>query len=723
MRSSLSVFVFATLCATASGQILPEDPPLILPEMTVDATNDDQYDPTGMGSVEEQMRDEPFSNDLIQIADFAEESELTMEMNTELASVATPSPAERIASDARLSLRGFPTPQLRNGFIRVGLAEVLNTQRTIIIQGPLVPVLGRAAPGGIQDLHTARPRAKVQRRLDLQATSDDRQRVFFESTGPLVPKKAWHRVAFDWQRREGPQEFARHESVNLNAAVTWRHSRKASTLLSADFRDIDARAAPGIPEYRPEGGGLIVGPYRPLAYFNANGPDGGVKRRSATFAVQFDGMPLPQLALRANAEAWWRNIEQERFTTSVLSLDTGLFEGVREPRHIEQPERAVAAQLEVTGRFRAFKAHHKLLASVSHTWGSYAREDRGLSIADRNALPLSVRRFNPFSPDYFRPAYDPAVFTRIFTDREDTTRYTAFEVSDRMAFARGRWVASAGLRFDSVDLTVNDRRVNAVWPEVTENTSQLSYHAGLNWQVRPSQLLAYASASTAFDPSTRVDARTGRVQGNETTRGFEAGMKGRVKKVGLDFNLGAFLLYNEDIARRNPLYDDPIADANQTQPQLVSAGEERYTGGRLDVRWQVARPLSVMLRSVYVRAITTASPDIPQEVGRPLARLPDFTNTAQVRYRSVAKTGGWFSSATWQYIGGYVAHYEDARRAFLEYPGYGLVHGNVGYAWRAKKRTVEVDLGVRNALDRDLIASHARVGADRAVTLTTRVYF
>ena len=722
MRLFLTVTLLLASVVRMGAQAV-EGPPLVLEPFTVDGMADEHYDPTGMGSVEEQIRDEPFSNDLISLDDYSDETSLSLELAADLEAVANPSPSDRIASDSRLNLRGFPTPTLRNSFVRVGVPESLNHGRTIIIQGPLVPVLGRAAPGGIQDVHAARPRAKAARRLDLQFTDHDRRRMAFETTGPVIPKKAWHRLALNWQRRSGPEEFSKEELFAVSTSLTWKHSRASSSMISADYRDIKATVTPGIPEYRPAGGGLIAGPYLPLAYFNANGPDAGVRRRSMTFAAQFDSQINPALALRANVEGWWRNIEQDRFTTSVLSLDTGLFEGTREPRHIEQPHRAVVSQIELTGRFRAFKAVHKLLVAGSHTWGTYSREDRALPVAVRNALPLSVRRFDPWNPDYYAPPYDPELYSRVVTDRTERARYASLEISDRMAFARGRWVGTVGLRYDTVQLEVQDDRANAPWPLVNDSVAQLSYHAGLNWQARPGKLLAYASASTAFDPSTRVDARTGRVQENETTRGFELGIKGRLAKKRLDYGTGGFLLFNDNISRRNPLYDDPIADPNQTQPQLVAAGAERYQGVRADLRWQIAKPTTLLVRSVYMRAITTASPDLPQEVGRPIARLPGFTATAQLRYRSPAKHGGWFGSATWQYIGNYVGRYEDTRRAYLEYPGYGVVHGGIGYSWRNPKRTFEIEMSVRNLFDRDLLASHARVNADREIAITTRLHF
>ncbi len=722
-RAFLPVLLGTTLVVYAQTVTPATEPPVQLDPLTVNAADDAEFDATGMGSLDEQLRDEPFANDLIKPVDTQLDENMATDLGGELAAVAQPSPADRITGEERLNLRGFPTPIMRNGFVQLGISDYLNTARTVVIQGPLVPVLGRAAPGGIQDMQTARPQAKDRQRFDLQFTSLHRQRAQLETTGPLVKKKLWQRLAVDWQRRSGPEQFTRENSISISTALTWRHSRSASTLVSADYREVRAHVTPGIPEYRPVGG-LIAGPYLPLAYFNANGPDAAVRRRAAVVGVQFDGAPTKTLALRANAEGWWRDVVQDRFTTSVLALSTGLFEGTREPRHIEQPQHAFAAQLELTNRFKAFGADHKLLASGSHTWGEYGREDRALPASARDALPLSVRRFNPLAPDYYRPDYDPSVYSRILTDRTEYARYTAFELSDRAAFQRGRYVLSTGLRYDAVSLRVEDRKTGAAFPRVSDRAAQLSYHAGLNWQVKPSRLLAFASMSTAFDPSTRVDARTGRIQDNETTLGYEAGLKGRAAKGGaFEYSASAFLLYNQHISRRNPLYDDPVFDPNQTQPQLVAAGEERYHGVRAEARWQATPAIAISSRLVAMRAITTASPDLPQEIGRAISRLPAFTNYTQLRYRKPGPKGGPFAAGTWQYVSNYVANYADTRRTFLKYPGYGLLHASTGYSWRTPKRTFEIEAGVRNLLDRDLVASNARLGAQREFTFSTRVIF
>lgn len=699
------------------------DSPVRLEDLAVVASEADlDFDATGMGSVEAQLSDEPFSNDLLGLRDFALDAD-DVELAGELSAATESSPADRIGGEDRLNLRGFPTPVQRNGFMQVGIPETLNANQTIVIQGPLVPVVGRAAPGGIQNFLTARPRTKAQRRFGTSATTLGVLRASLEATGPLQPKRTWQRLALDVSHRDGPEDFAREEARSASVALTWRHSSKASTQVSLDYRDVTALASPGIPEYRPAGGGKIAGPWRPLALFNANGPDSGVRRRSATVGALFDAQPTTQFAFRAGVEAWRRELAQDRFTTSILSLDTGFFEGVREPRHLEQPQQALAAHLEATARARRWGADHKLLFSASETWGEYRREERALSLADRDALPVSVRAFRPDAPDYDRPAFNPARYSRILADRDESADYRSFEASDRLAWRRGQFVVTAGLRHDEVALTVDDRKPGVLHPRTADRTGQLSYHAGINYQVIRRRLLLFGTTSTAFDPSTPVDARTGHIQENETTRGYETGLKGRALAGRFDYAVSGFLLYNEHIARRNPLYNDPVADAQQTQPQLVAAGAERFSGGRTELRWQAAPTVSLSLKAGYTHALTTASPDLPVEVGRAITRLPALTTTTAVRYRSAAPQGGFFGGLSWQYLDGFFANYEDVRRAALAYPGYGLVHAQVGRSWRKNGRTFELEAGLRNLFDRDLLASHARVGAGRDLSLSARLIF
>lgn len=710
---------------TARGAA-PTEGPVVLEKVDVQVRREDEsFDSTGMGSYEQQLRDASFTNDLIS-ADALEDDPVAMEIGFELARVATPAAVDLATGDSRVGLRGFPTPLLTNGFVLMGGIDLLNIGRTVVIQGALVPVLGRGAPGGILDYWTNRPRASKSRRVEYTIGSLERQAAAFELNDITVPKKVWHRIAVDWNRKTGPETFAAAEGRAVNGALTWRHSAAVSTLFTFDYLQTHATAAPGIPEYRVATGLKIVGPYRPIAGFNALGPEAGVRRRSAVASAMMDAQFHPQIALRVGVEAWWRRIEQDRFTTGLLNLRTARFEGTREPLHSEQPQQARMLLAEVVGRFAALNAEHKVMLALSHTRSSYLREERALALPLRNALPASVRIFDPAAPDFSRTPYDPLAYSRVLTDRRERTRYTAIEASERMSLAKGRTVLTTGVRQDLVKLDLHDRRagLTPAQARASDTASQLSYHLGGNFQALPSRLLLFGTTSTAFNPSTRVDARTGRIQGNETTRGLEGGLKSRLAGGSVDLTAALFAFINQDISRRNPLYGDPVLDANHTQPQLVAAGEEKFTGGKIEGRWRATPLLSFSMTGSLVRAITTASPDLPEEVGRRLTRYPPY-NVGVAGYYSFGK-GRWQGlslSASWSYISDYTAYYEDRQRLRQDYPGYGLVYASASYSRRIGTRTHSVTLALRNLFDRDLMASLARLGAEREAALTYRIYF
>jgi iron complex outermembrane receptor protein len=722
------LYLLALACAaTASlAQNTDDDNDLtLLDPLTVGADADEGFDATGMGGPEAAMNEPPFSNDLL--AGPQREEEFATELNAELSIVSGASPADLATGVNRVNLRGFPTPRLRNGFSQTGIPEILSIERVELIQGPLTPVAGRAAPGGIQNFLTARPRAKNYTRFAASIDTQDSQQARLETSAPVVPKKIWHRLSTGWQHRGGPQDFARVDSKFLSSALTFRHSRSASTMLSVDYSELSGNPAPNLPDYRPTASAKIVGPYRPLADFHTYGPNARLEKKIASASLQFEGQIGRRVTLRAILQAWQRALTEDRFTTSQYLLDLGRFGGTREPQRIEQPLRALSAGVEATARFLAFKTDHKVTLLIESNHLRYRREQRGLPSSARNALPIDVREFDPDAPNYLRPAYSPDLYSRILTDRHEATGYNAVSLSERAAFWQGKLVATAGLRADFVALEIDDDRPGATRPHVTDRVRELTHHAGANYQLRPGRLLLFANTSSAFEPSTRVDARTGRIQGNETTLGYEAGIKGLFFDKRLSATALLFQYYNQNISRRNPLYDDPIADANQTQPQLVAAGEERFTGGTIDLKTVVAKIWTLSGRATITQAISTASPDLPEEIGRPITRLPRTTLGLSTRRAFTGRLNGFSLGGTLTYVSGFVAYYESASREYLAYPDNTLVSLNAGYSWKrgpkARPYTHNVGLGVRNLFDRDLLASHARVDQDRSLNATYALSF
>jgi len=699
--------------AIPAGPPLPDQPIQLGKFRVAGDTFDETMDPTGMDAPEAERAESPFSNDLV-MAETVDENALD-DIGTELAAINAAPAVDTAAGVNRVNLKGFPTPRQRNGFTQVGMPEILNTSGSESIQGPLTPVVGRAAPGGIQNTLTARPRGRKGSRLDFGATSRAQQSATGETSGLAVPKHAWHRLALAWDQRSGPEPFSYGRHRAFDGAFIWKFNRAWSSMIQVDYDERAANAAPSIPEYRLTAGSKIIAPYRPLAYFNVYGPNAGFRKRTTSANIQVEGQIGRRVSVRASLQGLTRSIDEDRWTTGQYLLSTRKLGGIREPQHVEQPFSAWTGQVDVTARFFAFGADHKVTVAVDSTHTDYERVQRALPVADRNALPADLLTFDPAAPNYDRPAFSKDRFTRFITNRAELNDYTGVFVSERTAFMKGRLVVTAGLRKDFVTIDVTDRRAGAPLPHVHDKTDQVSSHLGANYVLVPGKILAFANTSTAFEPSSRVDARTGRVQGNETTLGYEAGAKGifwqrRLALIGM-----GFAYFNQNISRRNPRYDDPIFDANQTQPQLVAAGEERFTGGALEGKFKVSEAWVVSGKVTYNRAITTKSPDLPEEIGLPLTRFPRLTWGLNTRYAfsPEGRKAGLSLGAGATYVSDTVASYENATHAYLAYPAYVLASASVSYRWKTGPVTHGATVSVRNAFDRDLLAQVARAGAGR----------
>ena len=142
------------------------------------------------------------------------------------------------------------------------------------------------------------------------------------------------------------------------------------------------------------------------------------------------------------------------------------------------------------------------------------------------------------------------------------------------------------------------------------------------------------------------------------------------------------------------------------------------------MRAQLSERWSLNGRAGYTRAITTKSPDLPEEEGLRLTRIPAETLSLFSNYAfGPGKWPGLNFGVGVVYVGEFVHAYERPNRERLDYPDYTLLNLNAGYRWRKGKLAHVVGVNVRNALDRDLLASHARTGAERDLGLNYSLTF
>jgi iron complex outermembrane receptor protein len=736
-----SAALLAALCGLAALSPLrgqapdPDDPwlspPLVLDpfEVHADDTGSDDHDPTGLDGAHATRTEPPFSNELL--FDPAFDEIPLSEMESELGALAASrtNAAEVAAGSETVNLRGFPTPLRRNGFTQTGIPEVLNPERSELIIGSLVPVVGRAAPGGVRNFESARPPGRVTRQLNASLDTLGGWRTGARATGVVVPKKTWYLVSASTSGRDGPQRHAETRQSGLALALAVRHSRATSTLWNLDFAELRGRPAPGIPEYRRTPGGPIVGPYLPLAEFHTDGPTAFVLRQTASASLQIESQLGPDLSLGSGTQIFGRDSGQDRFTTGQFVESTGVFSGTRQPTHREEAHRGLAHQTDLTRRFQALGADHKLLGGIEFSTSVNNDENRGIRSADlATYLPPDVLTFDPDSPNYFRPEYSPEIYRRVITDRGTHIDSAAAVLSLRSAFNRGRTVLAAGVRRDQTHVEVRDRRVApdapaGIVPKSQKDLGNSSAHFGVNQRVGR-RLLLFATASSAAQPSTRVDSRTGRIQDNATTAGIDFGFRAQALDRRLTFGAMAHAYTNSDIVRRNPLYNDPVADANQTQPQLVTSGEEEFRGLTAQLGWKPAPGWTLTARATWIDAYTVSSPDLPEEEGRPLAQLPAFiAATGARRSFTTGPLKGLSLGGTLTHVGRTVQSYERADRERLDHPAYTVANTDASYTWKAGRVTHTLSAAVNNLLDTDLLEKLARVGAERSLGVAWRVAF
>lgn len=639
----------------------------------------------------------------------------TSMLNEELAALPDQRQQDFVSISGGSTPRGFSAPRLRNGLTQLGFEEQIVGGRRDLLTGFMAVLYGRTAPGGIINLISKRPTPKTTWQFESQVNSRPAVSLQAERSELLVTKKLNGRIMGQWNWQDGPQDFAtRDESVGT-ASLRYAPDKKTVVLWEVEFAQTDSVPSPGLPLTREVPGGLTGAPYVPLATFNTNGPYAWAERESFSTSIWAEHKLKTGMAMRGGVQ-WWRRSQKEfRFITGPYVLSTGRFDGVRGPQYNDRADDTVGAQVEIDIPVKGQRYNQRWLAGLEGSHAVTDRERRALPISVRDALPESVRTLDPSAPDFTTPAYSTETYTRLQTLRNEWSDYMGVFVSDRLSWARGRSGATFGLRHDWVNSAVDDLLITAKNPHATAAVQKTTYHVGWVGQYRP-RLAVFVNHSTAFQPQRRVDSRTGRIQGNESTSGFETGLRWQTMDSDVLVTLAVYRLWNRNIARFNPAYGDPVLDPDQNQPQLTSSGEEQFTGGESGLRWNITRAFTADLRAAWLEAITTSSPDMPEEVGRQLPRTPKYTGSASLSWRPDSSGLGWQLSGAYAWISSQVAVYQSRTRSLWRCGGYGVLGFNSSYTWmQGKKIRHTVGLSLRNALDRDLVAAVGRVGGERVI--------
>ena len=573
-----------------------------------------------------------------------------------------------------VSFRGFQPQFFRNGFQRIGIAEVVNLERVEFIKGPLAATFGLTEPGGIVNYVTQRPFRKPSAQFKTTIGSYDYQRYEAHVTGPLSSNKVFARVDMTYTDTDGFQDFFYSKTSAGSAALTYQPTNATTITMEVEhLKRTMNRGQAGIVEVRPaswvspvsgkSGQSVTGGIAEDLERigFNPLGVDNTQIRNVTTVDLRAEHRINSILSLRTNLQWWERPYEAWSWATTSstssaanYSLATGNFNS-RDPFHDKASASTLQGQVDLLASFKVGETAHKLLMTVDMS--DYSSEERfwKMSTADRTALPASVKTLSSAAPDF--SGFNHSLLTNNIEHYSTDRTLTGFLLSERMALGK-RALLFASYRYDKLDVDYKDYFLTN--GSGNKNDGQGSYSFGANMRLAGDALVLFGNHSTSFTPQTVRDMGTGELQDSVTAEGDEAGFKGELLGGKLFWTASAYSIDRKNIPQLNPLYSDSDTSENGI-PQYLGSGKERAKGAEVEVFADLAYGLSLTATGAYLDARTIESLSDPAKEGVVLLRTPRRTGSMSLTYKvSSGYLNGMKVGASMRYCDDYIARYGTA---------------------------------------------------------------
>lgn len=640
--------------------------------------------------------------------------------------------AEDTGANNGRTLRGFSPPVLRDGFSRANPPNRATVDRVEVIRGPVSTLYGQSSPGGL--INYVSKRAKRTPRFSLTATLGDSygfQRFAADATGPLVKDKLFYYAVYAHDYTDSDLQYFYNQKDLYAAGVTYVLSSRTSLTASWERQVIESNQGDTIPLLQVAAPTRSVGIYWDLATYNIMGPHNVLDRDFESGNLLIEHRFAPTLIARLNLQTYDKDFTENQYRygsgNALLAGGTMTAEAFRQ----NQDESAHLAQADLLWTVETGRVKHALLLAADANL--YALRNMTFVAPPVRTSPTINRRptyvINPFAPVW--PKIPDADSSQVFqdTDREITT--TGALASHRMFLLDGRFVTMAGLRYDRV----KNRKLSALAATAVVGTNNqipvvtvtdgsgssedaLSYTLGANYKLRGDNLVWFANHSTGFEPTVSIDNGTQAVVPNETSTGFETGLKGSLFNDELSWTASLFTLKKNDVAISNPAFSTAALPGT---PQFILGGQEESKGYEVDGRWNVNPSLYVQAGGGFVDAVVTD----PSDARDRIAKAPRYGGYLATRY--VIRTGTWKGlrcGASTSYTSDYLFNRGTATRFRQLHPAVVLHNAFVGYTWRAPgKLTHSVALNAQNLFDKFYLQDTFRLARGRELRVTYTVAY
>lgn len=621
------------------------------------------------------------------------------------------------------TLRGYgATFMLRNGFYRLGLVDRINTDRIEIIKGPNAAIYGSTSPAGLVNIVSKLPKSTPYQTLRVTFGSENMVRAETNLNTPLGTHGGItfaQLLSAEAQNNDYETPFA--HSKNRVFGYSLLSKFKDGSTLNFEF---DWSQRTGVPdtgqlpfEYDAKTK-KYTGILRPdLAHFSQAGPNAVADRKQRSVYLVFDKQYNRVWSTHAGFNAYARrafnfnNGSRDQFDPKTDTFTR--------PNVVVDPlnEDGFGVQVDTLAQYPLFdgKTDNKTLLTVDVSNNWRFRQQNGI-----NTKLYSIKGVNIDNPDYSLP---PREAFNIVTRRDHVRWHVeGLLLRQQLMALRNRLIAFGGIRFDRVtyDLNFGDQfNTGGSKPGSLKTPGEVLHYTdtawspniGFNYKLTP-RLALYASHSKSFSPSGQV-AKLGTPRlDNETSTGWDYGLKASYLEDRLIFTAGGYYIDRYGVKTTRT---DPTTGLKET----VAAGTQRARGVEFEGSWSVTDELTLLASYSHVDAVIVYNGNAITDVGQRPDNLPDQQASLAWKYnfrKTRLKGLSWNAGITYSgksYFNSTAAPADPRRNIYA--PGATLVNTGLTYTWRGPgKFSQSIRVSAKNFLNKDYVSNRGNLGDERA---------
>jgi iron complex outermembrane receptor protein len=723
LLSAVPVFCCAIAPAFAQSTAADQknETPVVLSEFNVSAGSEQGYiaseSVTGT-RVATKIKDLPFSVSVItsefmrdfDFFDIAKDMVYTASLNN-------------VDSQGNSQLRGYgATFTLRNGFYRLGLNDRVNIDRVEVIKGPNAAIYGSTSPAGLINYVSAVPKFRSFENFTLTTGSNDFYRGELSVNTPLG-SVAGIRFA----------QLLNASASNVDSPTTYgaTRNRLVDYSLLAKFRDDstltfevewskkkEVTSTSQIPfEYNIKSKVYSPVQRKDLAYFSQGGPDSTQNRELTSFYLTYDKRWNEIFSTHAGGYAYGRHaFNFNNSSTDQFDPSTGKFN--RSTNVVVDPlnEDGGGLQVDTLADYKLFngKLQNKTLLTVDVSQNWRYREQRGV-----NTKLWTINTPSLVNPDYTLP---PRWAFNVIT-RRDKVRWDVhgFLLRQQTVALDGKLIGFASLRRDEVTYNFNFGNQYSRNGGGLATPGQVAHYTDRAWSPNfganyklTRNISVYASHSQSFSPQGQVAKLGDPHLENETSVGWDYGIKASYLEDRLIFTLGGYYIDRFGVKTTRL---DPVTGLNET----VAAGTQVAKGIEFEGSWRVSSQLMLQASYSHVDAKIVYNGNAVTDIGQVPTALPVDQGSFLWKYsfaQSFLKGLSWNTSIVYSGVAfpNSTAALNDVRR-YINAPSYAIVNTGLAYTWKQQEHHLghTVRLSAKNLFDREYETSKGNLGDARGI--------